>query len=208
MRATIIIADDHPLMLSGNKQFLEEKRFHVIDTAADGNEAYNKIICQSPDIAILDFDMPKLNGLELAKALKVKNFPTKVVILTLHKQTAIVEEIGKSIDGYITKEAALKEFENCLDQVLKGKTYVGLELRQEVKELASLDVSRVLSITERKILKYLAKDLTSIQIAEELFISKRTVEKHRSNIIQKLGLDSKSHTLILWVQKHPEIFDI
>ncbi|WP_159021300.1 response regulator transcription factor [Formosa sp. L2A11] len=209
MPTTILLADDHPLLLNGTKEFLEKKWFKVIATATDGNSAYNKIIELKPDIAILDFDMPKLNGLEIAQQIKCKGLNTKVVILTLHKQESILKEVGKSIHGYVTKDSALEELESCLESLKNNTNYIGKKLQSSISVTGDSDpILEKMTPTELKILKYLDKNFSSPQIAEELFISKRTVEKHRSNIIKKLDIDTSSqNALFIWLKNHPNIFN-
>ncbi|GLB49598.1 response regulator [Neptunitalea lumnitzerae] len=204
--ARIFLADDHPLLLNGTKSFLKEKQYDVVDTAEDGYDAYNKIIKYTPDIAILDFDIPKLNGLEIAQKLKRKSINTKIIILTLHKQEAILQEVGKSIFGYLTKDTALNELEECLQQVIANKTYISPGLNNSIHFDSNQQSIDKLTVTEIKILRYLEQSYTSAQIADELFISRRTVEKHRSNIIEKLNLPSTPNALILWLKQHPELF--
>ncbi|MHA7943352.1 response regulator [Formosa sp. 3Alg 14/1] len=209
MATTILLADDHPLLLNGTKEFLEKKWFKIVATATDGNAAYNRIVELQPDIAILDFDMPKLNGLEIALEIKRNLLTTKVVILTLHKQESILNEIGKSIHGYVTKDCALEELEACLESLKNNINYIGKKLQSSIHLNSSPDSCvEQLTPTELKILKYLNKNLSSPQIAEELFISKRTVEKHRSNIIKKLDIDTTSqNALFLWLKNNPNIFN-
>jgi DNA-binding NarL/FixJ family response regulator len=207
MNPGIIIADDHPILLAGNKAFLESKRFRVVATAMDGNEAYNAIITHTPDIAILDYDMPKLTGIEIAMQCVAKEVSTKIIILTLYKQEAILNEIGTSIHGYLLKEDTLQEIEVCIRQVLSGKTYVSKKIEERIHFSTIHEELTTLTIAESKILRYLAKNYSSSQIADELFISKRTVEKHRSNIIKKLEIPPTQNGLLLWVQKHPHLFN-
>lgn len=209
MATTIILADDHPLLLNGTKEFLDKTWYKVIDTAADGNAAYNKIAHQKPDIAILDFDMPKLNGLEVAQEVKRKGLPVKVVILSLHKQESLLKEVGKTIHGYITKDCAMQELELCLEALNNNKTYVGENLKATTRFDANPNQNiKNLTVAELKILKCLNDNLSSGQIAETLFISKRTVEKHRSNIIKKLEIDTKiQNALLIWLKQHPELFN-
>lgn len=208
MPTTVILADDHPLLLNGTKEYLEKKGYQILDTATDGNDAYNKILKHQPDIAVLDFDMPKLNGLEVAIEVKRNNLQTKVVILSLHKQESLINEVENTLCGYLTKDSAMEELDTCLSTVKTGKTYIGTKLKSHIHfDTQSSDIESLTS-AEIKILKYLNENLSSTQIAEELFISKRTVEKHRSNVIKKLGLDSTSqNALIVWLKQHPEIFD-
>jgi DNA-binding NarL/FixJ family response regulator len=207
MNPTIVIADDHPILLTGNKAFLESKRFTVVATAMDGNEAFNAIITHNPDIAILDYDMPKLTGLEVASQCAIKGISTKIIILTLFKQEAILSEIGNTIQGYLLKEDTLQEIEACIRQVLSGKTFVSKKIEEGIHFSAPNEAINALTIAESKILRYLAKNFSSSQIADELFISKRTVEKHRSNIIKKLEIPPTQNGLLLWVQKHPHLFN-
>lgn len=207
MRPTIVIADDHPILLTGTKAFLESKRFTIVATAMDGNDAYNKIVKHIPDVAVLDFDMPKLNGVEVAQQCRQNGIETKIIILTLFKQEAILQEVGTSIQGYVLKEDALQEIEECIQQVLSGSTFVSENMEAGVHFSTTSKQLNNLTTAEAKILRYLAKNLSSSQIAEELYISKRTVEKHRSNIIKKLEIPPSQNGLLLWVQKHPELFN-
>lgn len=207
MSPTIVIADDHPILLTGTKAFLESKRFNIVATALDGNDAYNAIVANNPDIAVLDFDMPKLTGLEIAAECHQKKLPTKIIILTLYKQEAILNEVGNTIQGYLLKEDALQEIEFCINEVLAGKTYVSKHIEEGIHFSNDTEELQNLTVAEAKILRYLAKNFSSSQIADELFISKRTVEKHRSNIIKKLEIPPTQNGLLLWVQKHPELFN-
>jgi len=207
MATRVLLADDHPLLLSGTKTYLETNSYLVVATAQDGIEAYRKILKFKPTIAILDFDMPKLNGIEVAKALQKKKIQVKIILLTLHQQEAIFQEVGKSISGYLTKDTALEELDKCLQFVLDSKTYVSSNLQSSIYFDTQSRTVEKLTASELKILKYIGKGYTSAQIASELFISKRTVEKHRSNIIEKLELPSSYNSLVLWLKQHPEIFD-
>jgi DNA-binding NarL/FixJ family response regulator len=207
MNTTVVLADDHPLLLNGTKAFLESKGYDVLAAASDGREAYNAIVNLQPSIAILDFDMPILNGLEVAAECRQNNLGVKIIILTLFKEIAILNELGQKIQGYLLKEDALEEIESCIQDVLKGKTFcskhfeTSIHFSQNKQELADL------TSAEFKILRYLVKNLSSSQIADELFISKRTVEKHRSNIIRKLNIPPTQHGLLLWVQNNPHLFN-
>lgn len=207
MNPTVVIADDHPILLTGIKAFLESKKYKILATALDGNEAYNAIKTHNPDIALLDQDMPKLTGLEVAAQCFQNKINTKIIILTLYKQEAILNEVGKTIQGYLLKEDALQEIENCIEQVLLDKNFVSEKIIENIHFATNTEELSNLTIAESKILRYLAKDFSSSQIADQLFISKRTVEKHRSNIIKKLEIPPTQNGLLLWVQKHPELFN-
>ena len=207
MSISIVLADDHPLLLAGNAQFLKSKGYQILAKSTNGNDAYNAIIKHQPKLAILDFDMPIQNGIEVAKLCLKNVLEVKIIILTLHKQEAIIKEIGNSLHGYILKDDDVQELENCIKAVVKGKTYISKNLKDNIQLNMQTNAQQELTITEIKILKHIAKNLSSSEIAETLFISKRTVEKHRSNIINKLGLKSSQNALVLWAQKNTEIFN-
>ena len=207
MSVTIVLADDHPLLLSGNAQFLKEKGHQILATTSNGNEAYNAILKHQPKLAILDFDMPIQNGLEVAKLCMQNQLGVNIIILTLYKQEAIIKEVGNSILGYILKDDDVKELENCINEVTKGNIYISKNLKSSLHLDTLKEDSHELTITEIKILKHIAKNLSSSEIAESLFISKRTVEKHRSNIIQKLRIKSSQNALVLWAQKNTHLFN-
>lgn len=205
-KETIIIADDHPLLLKGLSDFLLERGYNVIGMAGDGDEACKLIRKTNPDIAILDIQMPILNGLDIAKKCLHEGLKTKVVLITFHKEKELYYQAKEfNIFGYLLKDFALEEIENCIKTVTNGSPYFSpkiLELHQSNK----LDHSGLNSLTpsEKKILKLIASDKTNKEIASLLFISHRTVEKHRSNIINKLNLEQKTNSLLIWAKENQE----
>ncbi len=196
---TIITADDHPLLLKGLNDFLLEKKYNIIGSAKDGREAYNLIVQEKPDIAILDIQMPYLSGLEIAQQCKTNDIETKIILITFHKEKILYQKAQKlNIFGYILKEFAIEEIENCLKTVACGKRYLSPKIEPLIKGSISDDEIEKLTPSEKKIIKLIAEDKTNKEIASLLFISPRTVEKHRSNIISKLKLEHKPNSLLLW----------
>ncbi|SHI76596.1 response regulator [Algibacter luteus] len=202
MSTSIVIADDHPLMLRGLTDFLTSKGYNIIGSAEDGNAAYNLIVKLKPEIAILDIRMPYKTGLEIAEACKKNNIPTKVILITFDKEEELYDQAKAfNVYGYILKEFAVEEIENCISNVVNGKPYFS-------EEIASyLNVSNInkkpetlecLTKSELKIVKLISESKTSQEIADELSISVRTVDKHRSNIVHKLELDKKPTSLSIW----------
>jgi DNA-binding NarL/FixJ family response regulator len=206
-RQTIIIADDHPLLLKGLSDFLLERGYNVIGKAENGEKAYELIQQLNPDIAILDIQMPILSGLEIAKKCLHEEFKTKVVLITFHKEKELFyQSKDLNIFGYLLKDFALEEIENCIKTVTEGTPYFSAK----ILELLNLDRSDpngldTLTPSEKKILKLIASDKTNKEIAALLFISHRTVEKHRSNIINKLHLEQKTNSLLIWAKEHQEL---
>jgi DNA-binding NarL/FixJ family response regulator len=197
----ILIADDHPFMLQGTKNFVESYKHTVIDMCSNGISALNLIGLHSPDVAILDINMPGLDGLDVAKKIFENKLKTKVILLTMHKEMTIYKKAKEyNIYGYILKEHAHTELKKCLQEVEKGNRYVSQFLQDDLitdvvngnNELSKLTLS------ERKIVELIAQQKTSKQIAELLFLSVKTVEGHRTHIIEKLGLTKEKNTLLKW----------
>lgn len=203
----ILIADDHPFTLQGTKSFVESYGYKVVDTCSNGISAFNLITLHNPDVAILDINMPGQDGLDVAKKIQESKLKTKVILLTMHKEMTIFKKANEyGIYGYILKEHAHTELEKCLEEVKKGKRYVSEFLIDDLisdKIDATNELSR-LTLSERKIVELIALQKTSKQIAELLFLSERTVEGHRSNIIEKLGLVKEKNTLLKWAIQNVE----
>lgn len=206
---SIIIADDHPLLLKGLNDFLLEKKYNIIGSAVDGNEAYNLITSKRPDVAILDIQMPILTGLEIAKKCKINGINTKIILITFHKEKSIFREAQElEVHGFILKEFALEEIENCLITVSKGLSYISPQLNQFLQSKKNgLDILEGLTQTEKRVLSYIVDDKTNKEIAAILFVSYRTIEKHRSNIIAKLHLEQKTNSLLVWAKENQDNFN-
>ncbi|HLT50232.1 response regulator [Aequorivita nionensis] len=203
---SIIIADDHPLLLKGLSDFLIEKGYNLVGSGKDGREAYNLITKKNPDIAILDIQMPYMSGLEIAQQCKGLDLDTKIVLITLHKEKDLYQKAQElNIFGYILKEFALEEIENCIKTVTEGAPFFSDKIK-ELIGVVFVDDGELNTLTpsEKKILKLIAQDKTNKEIASQLFISYRTVEKHRSNIITKLNIEPKTNSLLIWAKEHHE----
>ena len=203
---SIIIADDHPLLLKGLSDFLLEKGYNVVGSGTNGREAFNLINKLKPDIAILDIQMPFMSGLEIARKCNNNGIETKIILITFHKEKQLYNEANDlNIYGYILKEFALEEIENCLKSVAEGNPFFSPKISDVLGSNSKKNnVLHVLTPSEKKILKLIAMDKTNKDIASLLFISYRTVEKHRSNIISKLNLEHKTNSLLIWAKEHQE----
>jgi DNA-binding NarL/FixJ family response regulator len=191
MSTKILLADDHPLILKGTKEFLNEIGFKNVLTSEDGLEAYKLVLKEKPEVLILDYNIPKLDGLELAKLFDKEGIEVKIILLTLQKNELILKDVGETIYAYLLKEDALDKLKECIDSVNENEIYISSNIQNSsLNHLSSDDFMSKLTSSEIKILKQLAKNKTSQDIGDNLFISKRTVEKHRSNIIQKWKITS------------------
>jgi DNA-binding NarL/FixJ family response regulator len=202
----ILIADDYPLTLMGTKSFVESLGYIVDNVCNNGTTAFEQIVAQKPEIAILDINMPGMDGLEILEKVFIQKLPTKVVLLTMHKEMSIFNKANQyNLFGYILKENAQDELEICLKEVIKGNQFISKNLSSELtinNNSEAKEGLEKLTFTEKKIVELIAQHRTSKQIAELLFISEKTVEGHRTNIIQKLGLAKEKNTLLVWASRY------
>jgi len=203
MQPSILIADDHPLVLKGLQDFLIEKGLNVIASATDGKQAYNSIIKHKPDIAILDIRMPFMTGLDIAQACKTNNISTKIILITFEKDEALYQKAKSfNVSGYILKEFALVEIENCIKAVNEGGIYFSEQLKESLAKDEEPKLLNSLTPTEKKVLALIAQNKTAKEIGDILFISNRTVEKHKSHIIKKVNLESKQSSIFLFAKEY------
>jgi DNA-binding NarL/FixJ family response regulator len=203
----ILIADDHPFTLQGTKFFVESFGHKVIDTCSNGTSALNLITLHQPDVAILDINMPGLDGLDVSRKIQESKLRTKVILLTMHKENTLYKKASEyEIYGYILKEHAQTELEKCLNEIQNGRRYVSTNLEEDLITDTSNSTNKLQSLTlsERKIIELIAQNKTSKQIAEMLFLSERTIEGHRANIIEKLDLTKEKNTLLKWALRNIE----
>jgi DNA-binding NarL/FixJ family response regulator len=204
-RQIILVADDHPVFRKGLVQVIQEEFAGAkIVEAGNGSEALVAIHDYKPAIAILDVDMPKKSGLDVATEIRRRGLPISVVILTMHENE---EFFNKAMDlgvmGYVLKDGVVGEIISCLEAVSQGHHYYTPSLadfwvRRDQKKRVERNVEDGLSSltpTERTILKLIAGNKTTREIAEDLFISPKTVENHRSNIASKLGIRGNNAVL-------------
>ena len=204
-KTTVVIVDDHPLYRQGLRQaVVQDPRFAVIGEADAGPAAIETILSLKPDVTVLDVNLPGLSGLEVAATLQKKKSHTRVVILTMLKdEQAFNRALNLGVQGYVLKENASDEILNCIAAVAKGEAYVSPSLTSFMlgrrRRAESLALHRPnledLTVAEKRILQRIAAGKTSKEIAAELFISPRTVESHRANICDKLGLSGSNRLL-------------
>ncbi len=202
MNMSIVIADDHPLLLRGLTDFLVSKGYNIIGSAQDGKSAYNLIVKLKPKIAILDIRMPYKTGLEIAEECKKNNLDTKIILITFDKEEELFDKAKDfNVYGYILKEFAIEEIETCIESVKNNTPYFSEEIASYLNSSPinnNLEAINLLTKSELRIVKLISQNKTSMDIAEELSISVRTVDKHRSNIVAKLELDNKPTSLSIW----------
>jgi DNA-binding NarL/FixJ family response regulator len=212
----VILADDHPTMRKGLRLSLEEDRgLKIVAEASDGEAALAHIRKLQPQIAILDIDMPKLDGLAVARALVKDHSETAVIFLTLHADEHLFREaIDLGSRGYILKDSATEEIVAGVRAVAGGQPYLSpavtaylLQNSERGAGSRERNLTDGLTPTERRIMKLIAVGKTSKEIGAELSIHYRTVENHRTNICRKLELEGEgANALLRFALQHKTLF--
>jgi DNA-binding NarL/FixJ family response regulator len=202
---TLVIADDHPIVRRGMADLLTgETDLKILTQLANGADALKSIRELKPTVAVLDVEMPGMNGLDVARAIRDNVAQTAVVLLTMYREEHVFNAaVDAGVRGYILKENAETELLACIRSVAKGDTFFSPSLSHLLLNRASATARlkkekpglNSLTPTERRILKMISEDKTSKEIADALGISPRTVDNHRSNMGEKLELRG-SHSLL------------
>jgi DNA-binding NarL/FixJ family response regulator len=211
----IVIADDHPVLRRGLKQVIEsDPKLKVVAEAGDGKAALAQIQALQPHIAVLDADMPNLDGLGAMREIHKRKLPVKVVFLTIHDEEDLFHAVfDLGAKGYILKESALTEIVDGLRVVAAGQHYWSVALTAHLLQRSSRERAfgqaqpglNDLTPSERRILRMIADGKSSKEIAVELFIHYRTVENHRTSICEKLGLHGPNKLIRFALQHKSEL---
>lgn len=211
VEARVVIADDHPIFREGLRRVIDaDGRLEVVAEASDGVDALAKFEELRPDVAVVDADMPRMDGFALARAVREKGLAVRLIFLTIHGEEDLVNEaLDLGASGYVLKEGAVSEILAAIRAALAGQHYLSAPLTSYLlnrrRRADSLSAAKPglgeLTPTERRVLLLISEGKTSKEIAEKLFISHRTVENHRTNISNKLDLQG-SHALLKFALKH------
>ena len=199
MPLRILIADDHGVMRAGLRALLEDETdIDVVGEAGDGEEVLNLTRKLLPDIVLLDIGMPKVDGIEATRRIKNEFNGIKVLILSVYEDESLLREaINVGAAGYVIKRAAEEELIAAIQAISRGEMYIHPAITRllfpDRSPSINLQKDGLQSLTPREveIMGYLAGGYTNRQIAERLFLSVRTVESHRANILDKLGLKNR-----------------
>ena len=192
MAIRILLADDHALVRQGLKAFLERQGFQVVCEASNGQEALRMAEKTRPDVAILDINMPVLNGLDAAREIQKSSPKTKVVLLTKHDDDWYVREaLRAGVRGYVLKIQVADDLIHAIQEVCRGSIYLSPGISRAVVD-AYLSKNRVptdpLSSRERQVLQLVGEGKSTKDIAFQLGICAKTAESHRTRLMRKLDI--------------------
>lgn len=192
----LLLADDHTVVRTGIRMLLQSfAGFEVVAEADSGQQALELVEKTAPDIALLDISMPDLSGIEVAALIQARFAQTRVVILSMHGGVEYVAQaLQAGAAGYLLKDATPAELELALGIVARGETYLsprvsGALVNKYVRPAAGgSDPLNALSQRQREILQLIARGLSTKQIAVDLDVSIKTVETHRAQLMERLGI--------------------
>lgn len=209
MKLKVMIADDHSLMREGIKQLIEfDGSIEVIAEASNGVECLEKLEKLSPDVLLLDINMPEKNGIEVLEILKKKNSDIKVLVLTVHSDVEyLLKAIDIGADGYILKDSEFAELKRAINAVYNGENYVQASLIPTLNSRLvkrDIDKDKIESLTsrEREVLVQVANGMFNKEIAMNLNISERTVKNHLSNIFKKIDVSDRTQAAVFAIKNN------
>ena len=210
----VVVADDHPVVRKGLCAMIEEEEdLRVVGDAGDGQSALTLISRLRPHVAVLDIDMPKLDGFGVLREMQKLHLAIGVIFLTLHAEEDIFRaalEMGGR--GYLLKDSAMQEISVGIRAVAAGQVYLSsamaghlLRKPQPARPEAKSSITANLTPAERRILQLIAQGKSSKEIGADVSIHYRTVENHRTNICRKLDLEGANALLRFALQHKSEL---
>ena len=201
----VLLAEDHQIVRQGVRSLLEKAGHEVVGEASDGQEAVQLARTLSPDIAVLDVAMPRLNGLDTAREIRSLSPRTKTILLTMYTDKAyILEAIKIGAKGYVVKTEAADDLIRAIREISRGEIYMSPSIANSFVG-AYLDDSQLpadsLTRRERQVLHLIAEGNTTKEIAHQLNISFKTAESHRSHLMRKLDLHDIAGLVRYAIQK-------
>ena len=194
----ILVADDHSIVRSGLKKVLDaQPDLEVVAEAGDGVEAVKKAMSEDIHIAILDVSMPKATGIQAAEELRKHKPAVKTLMLSMYdSEQFLFESLKAGASGYVLKSDADQDIVEAVRRTMRGQSFlypsaISTLVKDYVQRARPGEESDILTPRELQVLKLIAEALTSKEIAQQLFISIKTVERHRQNILDKLGMNDR-----------------
>jgi DNA-binding NarL/FixJ family response regulator len=194
----ILVADDHPIVRSGLRKVLDaQPDLTVVAEAEDGAEAVKKGLVEDVDLAILDVSMPKRTGIQAAEELRKRRPELRLLMLSMYdSEQFLFESLRAGASGYVLKSDADHDLVDAVRRTMRGQSFlypsaISTLVRDLVERRSADDDFDILTRRELQVLKLIAEGYTSKEIATELVISVKTVERHRQNILDKLGMSDR-----------------
>ena len=191
----LALADDHQSIIDGIQLLVEYRdNFEFVGTANDGEALLKLVERKRPNMVITDLRMPKLDGIEVTKAIKKEYPEIKVIALSMFdQQDAVKQMTDAGVSGYVLKNSSLEHLLQAIEKVHQGEPFFDIQV--EKNAVSSYNCDNVLTNRQEQILQLIAQGKTTREIADELFIGVYTVDTHRKNMMRLLGLKGKGELL-------------
>jgi two-component system nitrate/nitrite response regulator NarL len=195
----VLVADDHPAMRGALARLVREhEALELVGEAADGQQAIAMAQTLSPDVAVLDVRMPRLDGLELLRKLRTEDSPVRVLLISGSDDSEMAHEaIGLGAAGFLSKDSEEAEICQAIVDVADGRSVLSSALQSGVLDLIRQRTAGAVQLSrrERELLELAAKGLTTVQIAEQLYLSPHTVKTYWQRLYEKLGANDRASAM-------------
>lgn len=206
----ILIADDHSMVREGLKQLIElEDDIEVVEQAGNGRDAIEKVMKYSPDVVLLDINMPVMNGLEALEHLRSVKNDVKVLMLTIHNEVEyLYKAVELGVNGYVLKDSEADILIKAIRTINSGETFIQPNMASQLFEKINgskndiVSVAKKLTRREIEVLKLITEGLLNKEIAHQLCISEKTVKNHISNIFKKIEVSDRTQAAVFAIKNN------
>ncbi|OEK05166.1 response regulator [Roseivirga misakiensis] len=203
----VFIVDDHQVVIDGLSSILADNdNIKFCGSAQNGKDALLQLQSVSPDVLLLDINMPEMDGIQVIKALRERGDNLHILVLTMHNNPQFTKQLMQlGVEGCILKNAGQKELILAINEVNNGERYYGKDVQdslfESVKKTEDAVAKVQLTKREVQVIRLIASEYTTNEIAEELAISTHTVDTHRKNIVSKLGFKNTAGLVKFAIEK-------
>ncbi|MBD3268210.1 response regulator [bacterium] len=209
MKIRLLLADDHEVVRKGFRSLLEKQTaFIIVGEATNGQEVVRMAQELNPDIVVMDISMPKLSGIDATRQIKKFNPSIKILALSVHSRGSLIGQIIRAgASGYLPKSSSVTELLKAIHTIMKNHTYICPKIMDTMVEYFQDESDRkrvtsdILTIREREIVKLIADGKTTKEIGAILCISEKTVESHRYQLMNKLGIHNMAELIKFAIQQ-------
>ncbi len=208
-RIKIVLADDHGLVRKGIREYLEtDPRIEIVGEATDGEQALELVRALKPDVILLDVQMPRRNGIEVARQVRLEKLRCGILIVSAYNDDPyVMSALQAGANGYVLKTAAPSELVSAVHDVYAGKLVLDSSLTHAVAQHAAntaltrgITPAAEVTLREIEVLRLIARGHTNKAIAVQLAISDRTVQGHIANIFDKLAAHSRTEAVMVSIR--------
>jgi DNA-binding NarL/FixJ family response regulator len=205
---SILLADDHAVVLEGLRRILDRPEFKIVGTVSDGQSLVEAASNLNPDVILADISMPVMSGIQALREMRRLGVTSRVIFLTMHPEVPYaLETLTAGASGYVLKSSAGEELLDAIREVLRGGVYVAADIRESVEAALEARPKKIrstedlLTPRQREVLALLAQGLSAKETAARLKVSPKTIDFHKQQMKQMLGIQSVAE-LVIYAARH------